>query len=131
MPPTPPPPEERPDASGPKAVRAIFDGYGFPMVAYFEPLCANRVGHGDNIITWDAFVAELPPAELVKAFKKRLGESGFIENGEGGIWRLPAGSPSPNRSLVINGPAEHGPHDACKNKPGKGAKSVLLLTREE
>jgi len=130
--PTPaPPPEARPDASGPRAVRAVFDGYGFPMVAYFEPLCANRVGHGDDIVTWDAFVSELSPGELVAAFKKRLGEAGFSANGEGGNWRLPAGSPSPTRSLVVTAPTEHGPHDACANKPAKGAKSVLLLTREE
>jgi hypothetical protein len=131
MPQPPPPPEARPDASGPAAVRAIFDGYGFPVVAYVEPLCARRIARGAGTFTWDAFVSELSPAELIAAFKKRLGDTGFSVRGQGGTWRLPAGSPAPRRTIVVSAPGEPGPHDTCQDKPARGARSVLLLTRDD
>jgi hypothetical protein len=123
------PPSRTTDAGSVSPV-AIFDSYGFPPQAKVEHLCAQRVydrtgGH----VTWDAFASPDPPEKLVTHYKARLGEAGFSAHGSGGIWRLPAGQPTPRRTLDVLSTSDSGPYQRCERKPGPAARSVLVLTR--
>ena len=96
-----------------------------------EHLCARRVYQpGGRHLTWDAFASNDEPQNLVAHFKFRLGEPGFSAQGDGGIWRLPAGAPTPTRTLTILRTGTLGPHDDCEKKPAATAKSVLILSRD-
>jgi hypothetical protein len=131
MPDPPPPPNMRPDAGGYAAIVAIFDGYGFPPHPRVEHLCARRVYQaGGRHLTWDAFASNDGPENLVAHFKFRLGEPGFSPQGDGGVWRLPAGAATPSRTLTILRTGQLGPHDDCEKKPAATAKSVLILSRD-
>jgi hypothetical protein len=131
MPDPPPPPTMRPDAGGYGATVAIFDGYGFPAHPRVEHLCARRVYQpGGRHLTWDAFASNDEPRNLVAHFKSRLGDRGFSVQGDGGIWRLPAGAPTPSRTLTILRAGVLGPQDDCAKKPAATAKSVLILSRD-
>jgi hypothetical protein len=131
MPDPPPPPTMRPDAGGYGAVVAIFDGYGFPAHPRVEHLCARRVYQaGGRHLTWDAFASNDEPQNLVAHFKFRLGDKGFSAQGGGGVWRLPAGAPTPARTLTVLSTGQLGPHDDCQKKPAPTAKAVLILSRD-
>lgn len=125
-------PNLRPDAGAMASLRAIFDAYGMRGYPGLSHLCGQRVYRSNGgHLTWDAFTSDDPPKDLVDHYRSLLGEAGFERNGEGGVWRLPAGNPHPNRVLTISSASEMGPHEACAKKPAAGAKSVLLLSREE
>jgi hypothetical protein len=131
MPDPPPPPTARPDAGGYASIVSIFDGYGFPAHPRVEPLCARREYQaGGRHLTWDAFASNDEPQSLVTHYRSRLGDAGFSAEGDGGIWRLPAGARTPQRTLRISRTGQSGPHEGCEKKPGAGAKSVLLLSRD-
>jgi len=123
------PPTRSPDAGAPSLVE-IFDSYGFPPRPNLEHLCGQRVydrtgGH----VTWDAFASPDAPESMVAHYKTRLGEAGFAARGPGGTWRLPAGQPTPRRTLDVLSPTESGPFQSCERKPSPKARSVLVLSR--
>lgn len=123
------PPVTGGDARAP-SIGDIFDGYGLPPHDGLDHLCGRRVydrtgGH----LTWDAFACPLPPEKLVLDFKQRLGNPGFEAHGAGGIWRMPAGAPTPRRTLEIVPAGTTGVFDQCEKKPSTTSKSVLVLSR--
>ncbi len=130
MPEPPPLPSARPDAAGPDANRAIFSEYGFPGAPDLTHLCAQRVYQpGGQHLTWDAFASDDAPATLVAHYKDWLGARGFEAKGAGGLWRVPAGAPSPDRTLEIDAAGEPGPYKACDKQPAASDKSVIVISR--
>lgn len=131
MPENPPLPSDRPDASGPDANRAIFDGYGFPGAPGLTHLCGQRVylPNGEHL-TWDAFTSEEEPAAVVAHYAEWLGKRGFEPDDAGaggGRWRVPAGTPT--RTLEIAAAGAAGPHTSCERKPAPEAKSIVTISR--
>lgn len=107
----------------------IFKEYGFPARSGLTHLCRQRVYGSGKEITWDAFASTAAPRELVKYYRQRLGDAGFEQDGEGGLWRLPADAPHPNRVLDITPASADGPFRQCKKKPPARSKSVLMVSR--
>ena len=130
LPDPPKPPGLRSGSPGPKQDQSIFDGYGLPWHATAVHLCGKRLLHaGGKQSVWDAFWSKALPQKLVADYRKRLGERGFTAEAAGGIWKLPAGSPDPHRTLRILDAASSGEHQSCDERPSPKAKSVIILTR--
>ena len=130
MPDPPAAPSGRDSAEGPDANREIFSGYGFPGYPDLTHLCGRRdLLPGGERLVWDAFSSGQTPVALVAHFKRYLSERGFSGEKSGGSWRLPPGSPAPQRTLSITPPSAIGKHKGCPSPPAAEAKSVVILTR--
>jgi hypothetical protein len=130
MPAPPTAPQARGAADGVEALRAIFADYGFPGAPGLTHLCGQRVYRGSGThLSWDAFAATAPPAELLEHYQAKLGKRGFDADGVGGTWRVP--EREPQRTLQVLAPTSPSPHTSCGKRPGADAKSVLLLSRND
>jgi hypothetical protein len=113
----------------PQANDSIFKSYGFPSHADLTHLCQKRVYGSGHEITWDAFASSAEPAELVDYYLQKLGKSGFTREGEGGIWRLPADAPRPQRVLHITAVGADNPARECEERLPSDSRAIILLSR--
>jgi hypothetical protein len=134
-PPAAPEPPEPPTARSAAAatgvtVTDVFDDYGFPAYTGLAHLCGGRdlLGGGEQS-SWDVFSSSDAPEQVVAAYTRRLGQSGLEREAGASTWRLPAGSPAPDRSLRVVAPDRPGRHTSCATKPGADVKSVVIVTR--
>lgn len=120
------PPELR---AGAPSIAELFDGYGFPPVPRLAHLCGKRLfGSDGRNFTTDAFASDDTPADVVAAFRARLGQRGFEARDEGGTWSVPAQHPT--RTLRVDALTVAGPHESCARKPGASARAIVTLMRE-
>jgi hypothetical protein len=117
-----------------RSSESIMLSYGFPVLPGLTCLCQERVypdrEDANRHITWDALSSPLEPGEVVKFFRRELGDTGFSARGDGGTWRFPVGAKSPDRVLTVLTVNEEGPHSNCKEHIPAGAKSILILSRK-
>jgi len=124
-------PSPRPPADA--GTDAIFKQYGFPAVSGLSRLCQQNVypqGNPGWHLTWDAFASASTPAALVAEYRKRLDDTGFTKNKDGGMWRYPVNAATVDRALDIGSSDAPGPYRSCERKPPSGSRSIIMLSRK-
>lgn len=103
--------------------------HGFPVVKSARHLCEQRVyGVEGEEILWDALTAPEPPEELAVFYTERLGKEALTQDEDGWTWRMPAGSPQPDRVLSLHRVTADGPWKQCDQPVPSDARTVLLLS---
>jgi len=113
-----------------KSHESVFRFYQFPSHPNLTHLCQQRVYSGaGHAITWDAFASSARPSRLVAYYRRKLGNAGFIREGEGGRWSLPADAPHPERILEVSGVGTDNPSSQCEKRPPANSRAIILLSR--
>lgn len=114
--------------------KEVFQFYQFPVHPNLTHLCRGHVlGSAGEEITWDAFASPVRPSQLVAYYRRKLGDAGFAREGGGGIWRLPADAPHPERVLEVSGVkvGDDNPSSQCEKRPPANSRAIILLSRME
>lgn len=112
-----------------KANDSIFRSYEFPGHPNLTHLCQRRVYGSGHEITFDAFASSARPSQLVAYYRRKLGDAGFTEEGQGGFWRRPADAPRPQRVLDIKAIGTDNPSSDCEKKPPANSRSIIIVSR--
>ena len=123
---------QRAAGGGSNSTQEIFRFYQFPSHPKLTHLCQQRVrGSSGEEITWDAFASPARPSQLVAYYRRKLGDAGFTREGAGGMWRLPAAAPRPERVLEVSGVGADNPASQCEKRPPANSRAIILLSRME
>ena len=114
------------------STESVFRFYQFPVHPNLTHLCRERVhGSEGEEITWDAFASPARPSQLVAYYRRKLGDAGFIREGGGGRWSLPADAARPERILEVSGVRADNPSRNCEKRPPANSRAIILLSRME
>jgi hypothetical protein len=103
--------------------------HGFPVAKSARHLCDGQVyGTEGEEISWDALTSPEPPEKLAAFYTKRLGKERLTQDKDGWTWRMPAGSPQPDRVLSLDPVTADGPWTQCDKPIPSDARTVLLLS---
>jgi hypothetical protein len=118
------------DCSGSnKKVGDLFDSYKFPSYDGATHLCGESVLANVAEIRWDAFSSPDSVEKVISFYEKKLGKEGFEREGDGGEWKLPAGSDKPERIIEILPIGAQAPYQECENKPAASSKSIIMVSQ--
>ena len=124
---------QRVNAPQPDSNDIIFETYKFPSYPNLTHLCQQRVYpfRQDYHLAWDAFASESEPSAIMDYYLQKLGEAGFSREEEGGTWRFPINTSTPNRLLIVQPAEADGPHLSCDKKPPPNSRSIIILSRKD